>query len=208
MRHSFAMTMLTTVFLIGCDFWKKAQPDVAVTAGRDLEVLRAQKDAYFLSENSPLDEARRFEFKGLDYFAEDSSFRFPVRLIRNSNPIHLDMVTSKGTSKSYVAYGYVEFQLSGTQRLTVYKPDPPIVGHEGHLFIPFKDLTNGQETYPSGRYLDIIESSTDSDWFSLDFNLAYNPWCAYSKNYNCPYPPQANHLKVRVLAGERWQETR
>lgn len=179
---------------------------MALMSGRELEAFRQQKNAYFLSDNSPLDVSYRRSFKGLVYFVEDSSLRFVVKLIKNPNPRRVDLVTSKGATKSYQEYGYVEFQLQGTQSLTVYKPDPPIVGHEQHLFVPFKDLTNGRETYPSGRYLDLNEKNSDSEWFSLDFNLAYNPWCAYSENYNCPYPPEVNHLRVRILAGERRPE--
>ncbi len=73
--------------------------------------------------------------------------------------------------------------------------------HDPYYFVPFKDLTNGTETYPAGRYLDI--PVTENDIITVDFNVAYNPYCAYSPYYSCPLPPMENHLKVRISTGEK-----
>jgi len=99
-----------------------------------------------------------------------------------------------------VKYGRVEFDLNGMRlRLVVYKSaeDP----FARSLFIPFSDETSGRETYGSGRYLDLEEQGGDD--YELDFNLAYNPYCAYNDQYTCPIPPRENRLPVRILAGEK-----
>jgi hypothetical protein len=74
-------------------------------------------------------------------------------------------------------------------------------GYEKHLFIPFNDRTNGNETYGGGRFLDVYETGTDT--LIIDFNLAYNPYCAYNHKYSCPIPPEANNLELKVKAGEK-----
>jgi uncharacterized protein (DUF1684 family) len=114
------------------------------------------------------------------------------------------MKTSTGRLPEYVKYGELHFTLSGkTHVLTVYqnlelvqKPE-----YKDYLFIPFMDETNGFDTYGGGRYLDFrIPADTTA---TLDFNMAYNPYCAYSPHYSCPIPPAENHLQVKILAGEK-----
>ena len=110
------------------------------------------------------------------------------------------VVTSKGTEQAYMKHGTFTFQLQGmTLRLAVYKSaeDP----FARSLFIPFSDETSGAETYNAGRYLDLEEQGGDD--YQLDFNLAYNPYCAYNDQYTCPIPPRENKLPVKILAGEK-----
>jgi len=77
-----------------------------------------------------------------------------------------------------------------------------IPAYADHLFLPFKDATNGEESYGGGRYIDLKASSIKDDKMAVDFNKTYNPWCAYSDGYNCPIPPIANHLDASLMAGE------
>ena len=110
------------------------------------------------------------------------------------------VVTSKGTKQAYMKHGTFTFQLQGAKlRLFVYKSaeDP----FARSLFIPFSDETSGSETYKAGRYLDLEEQGGDD--YELDFNLAYNPYCAYNDRYTCPIPPRENKLPIKILAGEK-----
>lgn len=163
---------------------------------------RIEKDKYFASSESPLSDTLKIKFRGLDYYVFDSTYVFNAKLNKYDKPRELNMVTSKGKIKHYIEYGYFEFDLHGRQKLNAYRPKPAIEGHADYLFVPFKDSTNGNETYAAGRYIELTLHETTDDYI-LDFNSAYNPWCAYSDNYNCPYPPKENHLPISVYAGEK-----
>ena len=99
-------------------------------------------------------------------------------------------------------WGEFQFRI-GDEKCTLqaYKSEP----NENRLFLPFKDDTSGKETYGAGRYLDLNyeKDLTPERIWTLDFNKAYNPWCAYSKNYSCPYVPPENWLNIPILAGEK-----
>ncbi len=107
---------------------------------------------------------------------------------------------SKGSPQAYVKYGTLSFELQGKRlKLYVYKSaeDP----FSRSLFVPFSDATSGIETYKSGRYLDLEEHGGDK--YDLDFNTAYNPFCAYNEEYICPIPPGENRIAVKIMAGEK-----
>jgi uncharacterized protein (DUF1684 family) len=163
--------------------------------------FRAEKDGYFRSDpDSPISHEERSRFKGLKYFPPNAAYRVKARLVRIERPDIITLTTSKGTTQPYLRYGVFNFELDGRKlRLQCYKAasNP----HETSLFTPFTDETTGRETYGSGRYLDIEETGRDD--YVLDFNLAYNPYCAYSENYVCPFPPKENRLSMKVLAGEK-----
>jgi len=109
------------------------------------------------------------------------------------------MPTSTGTLRRYQRVGLLEFTLQNqTLSLAAFVPDgEPIVD----LFVPFADTTTGQETYPAGRYLDLHPTATG--YYTIDFNKAYNPYCAYNESYECPFPPASNRLKIAIRAGEK-----
>ncbi len=167
----------------------------------DIESLRKEKDSYFGSEpDSPIPEEERTRFKGLKYFPPSPAHRVKARLTKHDKPEVITMTTSKGTIRPYLKYGVFSFELQGQKlQLHAYKAaDDP---HDQSLFVPFADETSGKETYGSGRYLDIEEVGGDD--YVLDFNLAYNPYCAYNENYVCPFPPRDNRLSIAVMAGEK-----
>lgn len=117
-----------------------------------------------------------------------------------------DMALYSGITRRFVKYGTLHFEIAGAQHtLAVYQDltrMSPMTRHR--LFLPFMDITNGTDTYGGGRYMDL--STNDIDGVGkvvLDFNKAYNPWCAYSDGFNCPIPPRENHLKIAVEAGEK-----
>ncbi len=167
----------------------------------EINIFRAEKDSHFGSDpDSPIPREERSRFKGLKYFPPSPAYRVKARLVRLERPDIIAMTTSKGTTQPYLGHGVFNFELEGKKlRLHCYKAagDP----HDRSLFTPFTDETSGKETYGSGRYLDIED--TEGDDYVLDFNLAYNPYCAYSENYVCPFPPRENRLPVRVPAGEK-----
>jgi uncharacterized protein (DUF1684 family) len=172
---------------------------------KEIEAFRREKDHFFKEDReSPVPERLRPQYAGLAYFRVDPKYRVRARLVRDPNPQRVVMATSKGDPREMIRVGSFEFEIDGTkQRLAAFKAVPP-PGHQHEdrsLFIPFRDATSGKETYGAARYLDIEEQPTDA--YVLDFNLAYNPYCAYSDDYVCPFPPRENWLSVPIRAGEK-----
>jgi len=153
-------------------------------------------------ETSPLREEAK-DFKGLAYFEPDMAYRVQAHLQKTPEAKPFVMPTSDpDRPKEYVSYGRLTFVLEGdTCTLTVYRSLrlAAMPQYRDYLFLPFKDHTNGVETYGGGRYLDL--RTTDSDSVTVDFNLCYNPYCAYSDGWACPIPPEENHLPRRIEAG-------
>jgi uncharacterized protein (DUF1684 family) len=176
----------------------------------EAEILefRKQKDEFYRSSDpeSPLDQEAKAAFKGLKYFPYDSKYRVKARFTPYPNPEQVSMSTSRGIKQVYARVGYFEFTLMG-KRLGLQAYRSPHGSHSEGYFVPFRDATSGSESYANARYLDIDEDSNAGDdeyWF--DFNLAYNPYCAYTDKFICPFPPEENMLKVPIRAGERRYE--
>lgn len=164
---------------------------------------RHEKDLAFRDgPGSPLPEKERTGFGGLEYYPVDPSLRFEVRLNRYPSPREIRIGTNTGEVRSGLRYGYFEFSVNGTPcRLQAYRMDEDQGGGGPSLFVPFKDATTGTETYEAGRYLELPENTTGM--YELDFNRAYNPFCAYGGNYSCPVPPAENTLPLAIRAGEK-----
>ncbi len=167
--------------------------------------LRGAKDDYFRSSHqSPIPHEIRHGFTGLRYFAPDEAFRIEgVTLTPDPDPTDTaEIDTSDGQTRLAWRVGTIEFTVpTGHGRLTGFAFEP---GPVSELFIPFQDATSAHETYGAGRYLD-LEPEEDGT-YALDFNLAYNPWCAYAPQYSCPLPPAENRLPFRIEAGEQTPE--
>ncbi|MBI3956417.1 MAG: DUF1684 domain-containing protein [Candidatus Kerfeldbacteria bacterium] len=161
----------------------------------DLKTLRSEKDQFFRSSDSPLRLDQRATFTGLRYFPQNPALR--IRLPIDGNVAHdfVMMQTSTGSQRRYVRSGKISFTVNGQlAELSIFKDD------HGY-FLPFRDATGETETYPAGRYL---EPEVGSDGlFEVDFNQAYNPYCAYNEEYSCPIPPKENWIPVRIEAGEK-----
>lgn len=171
---------------------------------RAIEQQRREKDKSFLTEkNSPLPDNAKKNFRGLPYFPIDLKYRFEGAIVRNRQRETFDIIASDGRERKTLRYGYFEFTLDGkTHRLQVYKLLDLAPKYRHLLFIPFMDATSGRESYGGGRYIDLEERSDNR--YVVDFNLAYNPSCAYGKKgYSCPIPPAENRLLVRIEAGEK-----
>jgi uncharacterized protein (DUF1684 family) len=161
--------------------------------------FRKGKDEFFATgHDSPMAHTVGHSFKGLKYFGPDQKYRIATKLRRHDNPEKVTMITSKGTRQLFYRLGYFEFDIEGKRiRLQAYKS---VERESNELFIPFKDGTSGRESYDAARYLDIEETPDES--YLIDFNYAYNPYCAYSDDYICPLPPKENGLDIKIPAGE------
>ncbi|MGB5509328.1 DUF1684 domain-containing protein [Robiginitalea sp.] len=153
-------------------------------------------------EISPLPDRFRMRFEGLEFFEPDTSYRVWARLERTPDALPFQMQTSTDEQAAERVYGILSFTLKGNPyRLEVYQ-SPDLVleaGYEDYLFLPFSDRTNGQGTYEGGRYIDLRIPKRDS--ILLDFNKAYNPYCAYNPKYSCPLVPEINRLDVEIPVG-------
>lgn len=161
------------------------------------ETHRAQWEATITdSPDSPLPEEKRAAFAGLRFYAFDPEWRYAGDLQRLRPPAFIDIPDTKGKGQAYLDYGRFPIERGGVvATLEVYRP----VEHPDQFFIPFFDSTNGGDTYEGGRYVHL--DSLDTHRFVLDFNKAYNPYCAYDASWICPVPPRANALPFAVRAG-------
>ena len=164
----------------------------------DLDEFRQAKDHFMGHDpNSPLTQEQKAAFSGLNYFAEVPDLRFvmPVEIFESSETI--EMQTSTGDVAEYLRWGIISFEVDGgAGQLTIYRDT-----HGHGYFLPFTDATSGKETYGAGRYveIDILEDGE----VALDFNMAYNPYCAYNERWSCPLTPFENRLQVPIGAGEK-----
>lgn len=163
--------------------------------------LRQQKDNQFRdSDDSPIPADKRASFMGLAYFEPDPEYVVMAKFVESSSADTITMQTSKDDVRKAIRAGVFTFRLNGKDvKLSAYT----FADSEDNesLFVPFTDKTTGHETYYGGRYLDV--PMVDGGDYVLDFNMAYNPYCAYSENYSCPLVPQENSLEVAVRAGEK-----
>ncbi len=170
---------------------------------------RKQKDAWLrYAPQSPLPDSLRQQFAGLPYYPPNRTFVFVARLERFSPP---DTVVLQATYandlRRMIRFGRLHFSYDGRPlALTVYQEiGAERAGETTVLFLPFRDATNGTETYEGGRYLN-VPFQPGQQWYCLDFNRAYNPYCAYNAAYSCPLVPEENVLNVSIRAGEKkWQ---
>jgi len=169
----------------------------------NVERARQRKDAFFAQHwQLPIPPQDRPRFKGLQYYPPDLSYRFELELNKYSDKQTARMAYTKGNEQDFIRWGEFRFKIGEKeQALQAYKRSR----EEEKLFVPFKDTTSGKETYGAGRYLDLEperDRTRDGKWI-LDFNQAYNPWCAYSEAYTCPLVPVENWLEVPIYAGEK-----
>lgn len=171
-----------------------------------LDREREQKDQFYAEHpHSPIPEAHRDGFDGLQYYDPDPAYRFELSLERHEDPEIITVETTTDGTREYYRWGEFRFEVEGAeQTLQAYRADPDA----DRLWVPFRDATSGETTYGAGRYLDLEaeEHRTAEGRWILDFNRAYNPYCAYSEEYECPLIPMENWLDVPIRAGERAYE--
>lgn len=161
---------------------------------------RADKDAFMRSADDSPFSKKRNEFAGLKYFAPDMKFRIHANLKPVEKREVVSLVTSDANTQAYMAYAWADFDFENLHnRLLILEV---MEGAErGKLFLAFADATSANETYGAGRYLD-VKKVPGASTITLDFNNAYNPYCAYTNTYSCPFPPKENVLKIAIRAGE------
>ena len=169
-----------------------------------LSRFRAEIDDFMeYHPQSPLSDEQRTSFSGLSYYDEEKRLVIEVEAERFSEDEPLiEMQTSTGDTQTYRRWGRFSFEVEDrTASLVVYSEL-----HADDFFLPFKDATNGRETYGAGRYLDSHRpgiSRLSGNRLEIDFNYAYNHYCAYNELYSCPLPPPENWLRVPIRAGEK-----
>lgn len=191
--------MRILVFILLLSFGVKAQNYQAL-----IQQHREEYKADFISnEHSPLNKK---DLKHLRFYEADSAYKVMANLeiLQDEKPFKIP--TYAGTTANYIRYAKASFVLKGQPlTMTLYK-NIALANHStysDYLFIPFTDQTNGKETYGGGRYLDLRISNITDHKIEIDFNKAYNPYCAYSDGYRCPIPPEENHLSFNITAGEK-----
>ncbi|MCD6181482.1 MAG: DUF1684 domain-containing protein [Candidatus Cloacimonetes bacterium] len=169
---------------------------------RKIKRDRVGKDEFFKGHfQSPIPPEERGSFTKLHYFEPDLNYRFELELEEFDQKESVKIEDTGGNLRDFLKWGKFSFRI-GDQNCVLYAYKSHDA--ETRLFIPFKDATSGKETYGAGRYIDLEEArdKIGTKWI-LDFNLATNPWCAYSKDYVCPLIPFENILKVEIKAGEK-----
>ncbi len=162
----------------------------------DYSSIRTDKDEFFARDpQSPLHSGQKTDFAGLKYFPPNPALRFETQLQPFPDRKVVEIQTNTGDVQRYVCLGKFQLEIEGQRvELTLY-------GNQYGYFLPFVDALAGSETYPAGRYLE-PEILPDGA-FVVDFNLAYNPYCAYNDDWSCPLTPAENRLPVAVRAGEK-----
>lgn len=170
----------------------------------EIRKFRQEKNKMFLDgEASPLTRQQKRNFDSLSYFPVNPAYRIMANFEEFAVKEMVKIPTSSENERQFVKFGVASFRLGNKQhKLTLLKQASRMgqLTGNGMLFLPFTDLTTGYETYSAGRYLDIEMPSGNK--LEIDFNLAYNPYCAYNSTYECPLPPPENSLDIEMPAGE------
>ena len=197
--------IIAIIFLASCNT-VRIPSDTAST-----EIIQFRKELnelYKNPEKTPLRNLAAEVFEEHQFFPIDLKYRVNADFERITNAEPFEMPTSSGKTKTYQVYGKATFEIDGIQHsLLIYQSQSlrEIAEYKDHLFLPFRDLTNDAETYIGGRYIDLTIPKGDK--IIIDFNQAYNPYCAYNyRDYSCPIVPEENTLKTRILAGTKFYE--
>ena len=191
------------VAILGIIFYTLSDTKLDISRyAAQLNKARKEKNKSFRqAENSPLATPEKAKFDSLNYYPADLAFVINASVSRNEKPDTITMQMSNNRTEKYLNWGQAKFDIEkNPQQLTIYLK---ATGTDSTLFIPFTDLTNGRETYGGGRYLDAPIPKLNVAELKLDFNTAYNPFCAYNNEFSCPVPPADNRLKIGIPAGEK-----
>ncbi|UCF65274.1 MAG: DUF1684 domain-containing protein [bacterium] len=170
---------------------------------QEVLTFRMEKDSLFKHADwSPILNEEKGDFSGLKYYPVDVSLRFEGPITPYDTLVPDTIIGTKGDLRPAHRYGYFAFQHQGrTHRLVIFRIERNDPKLEPYLFLGFTDETTADETYGTGRYLDLSENPENH--YIIDFNLAYNPYCAYNPRYTCAIPADDNHLPFSVRAGEK-----
>ena len=202
-RFFFLLILLSPIYLL-------AQVNKSENVSRqqfinETNAERIVKNKEFLDlEKSPLLAEDIGNFSGLNYFPADPDYKVTATFQRVTMPITFRMKTTTDRLPEYRTFAKITFKLMDTTlSLNVYQNVELTLksGYEDYLFVPFTDETSAEESYGGGRFMDLRQPTSNT--IEIDFNKAYNPYCAYNHKYSCPIPPSENHLPVQEKAGEK-----
>ena len=176
---------------------KTKASSIAIDSSKWVQWKNDKNETLKTGEESPIEDKKNFT--GLTYYPYNPFLVLEMQMLKSEKSKLIKIKMNDGTEEDLILFGQVKGKFENSEiSLIVYQ-------HEnGDLFIPFKDKTAPTETYGGGRYLDIPISSLHDSGILIDFNFAYNPFCAYNPNYACPVPPKENQLQVRIDAGEKF----
>jgi uncharacterized protein len=169
-----------------------------------LEKIEKEREKQFkylrFNSDSPLTEDQKASLTKLSFYPISPEYKVRAKMIPLDQPEMIFLPLSDGTEEKYLKHSFAEFDWNGkTYRLLLLQAVKEL--DKRNFFLAFADLTSGEETYGGGRYLNLRQDGKKS--VTIDFNLAYNPYCAYNPDYACPLPPKENILELAILAGEK-----
>lgn len=199
MRNRIFIIVFSCIILVSCQATKQ------LSKVDEIKHYQAELAAeYSNPKTTPLVGEEKDNFKGITFFPINEKYIVTAKFSPIKDGKVIPFPTSAKKIKNYKEYGVVEFELDGQQhQLTIYQSSPIMEEYKESLFLPFMDDTNGVTSYGGGRYLDLStkDLGEKSKTIVIDFNKVYNPYCAYSKHYNCPIPPANNLLDIEINAG-------
>ena len=209
MKFSGIIIVAVVIVLVGIGFYSMTSGSSDAEYISEVLSERKQKDKFmrtsaespFATRDSVGSESLK-PFDGLKYFEPEVKYRIRATLVPIENKKVVNLTTSSGEQNRFLEYGWAEFELTGIKTRLLLLEVMAMGPTRGSLFLAFADETSAKETYGAGRYIDIKKIPGASSMV-LDFNNAYNPYCAYTDGYSCPFPPGKNILKVAIKAGEK-----
>lgn len=202
MKTKSILTILIVIIAVIIVFYSFRSGSDETSYRAELKKERAEKDMYMRSADDSPFAGNPESFTGLKYYEPDMRFRITAQLTEIKDRKAVLLQTSDGKQESYVEYAYAEFDFGGFHNKLLILESMSVGPLKGRLFLAFGDETSAGETYGAGRYLDVAKMPGAAT-ILLDFNKAYNPYCAYSEKFSCPLPPKENLLEIAVRAGEK-----
>ncbi len=169
-----------------------------------IEKIESERERQFkyirFNIDSPLSDEQKQDFKKLNFYPIDPAYKVKALMVPVENKKVREVPLTDGTKERYIEHSWAEFELAGKQQklLLLQSVDEP---DKRNFFLAFADETSGLETYGGGRYINARQDGKNS--ITLDFNLAYNPYCAYNPDYACPLPPKENIMEIAIPVGEK-----
>lgn len=202
MKSKHIFILVGVIALIAILYYSMSDNTSQVSYARQIQDERDEKDRFMrTSSESPFADNRE-AFKGLNYFPIDEQYHVMAKLIPVGEKKARMLMTSDNKEQHYLEYAYAEFDLHGHKNRLLILEVMEMGPYRGTLFLSFADQTSAKETYGAGRYLD-VRKVPGSSTLELDFNKAYNPYCAYIEKFSCPLPVRENLLSIPIYAGEK-----
>ncbi len=201
MKSSHLLVIVFIVAVAGFVFYSLRGGQSDEGYNQTIQKEREDKDAFMKGDESPFTDTTEV-FTGLKYSTPDLKYRVAAALEEIDTKKVVVLTTSDGKDQKYLEYAYATFSLDGVENKLLLLEIMDMGPQRGKLFLAFADATSAMETYGAGRYLD-VKKVPGATSIMLDFNQAYNPYCAYSDTFSCPFPPKENILKIAIRAGEK-----